>query len=62
MIECSFDRPWSRDKTPLWFLLFWLLWSDHTPRVASNHSVLLSSHISYVPRCENVLLSLPLGS
>jgi hypothetical protein len=26
-----FDRPRSRVRTPLWFLLFCLLWSDHTP-------------------------------
>ncbi len=31
VIECSFDRPCSRVRTLLWFLLFWLLWSDHTP-------------------------------
>jgi hypothetical protein len=30
--------------------------------VASNHSVLPSGHISFVPRCGNVLFSLPLGS
>ncbi len=30
-IECSFDRPCSRVRLPLWFLLFWLLWSDHNP-------------------------------
>jgi hypothetical protein len=64
MTECSFDRPRSRVRTLLWFLSFGYFGQPHSSieiRVASNHSVLPGSHISFVPSYGSVLLSFPLG-
>ncbi len=64
MIECSFDGLCSKDGTPLWFPLlgyFGLTTSSIEARVASNQSVLPSSHDIFIPCLGSVLLSLLLG-